>query len=78
MGMTGAGGALNMFNLLVFPAIVEDHYTVGGSYAFSKMTSLDLAYTYADETTETFAGLMGPSSVKHSQQGVSAQLNFNF
>lgn len=76
----GAPGlALNMFNLLGFPATVEDHYTVGGSYAFSKMTSLDLAYTYADEAKDSFANIMGSTSnVKHSQQGVSAQLNFNF
>lgn len=72
----GAPGlALNMFNLLGFPATVEDHYTVGGSYAFSKMTSLDLAYTYADEAKDSMGST---SNVKHSQQGVSAQLNFNF
>lgn len=75
----GAPGlALNMFNLLGFPATVEDHYTVGGSYAFSKMTSLDLAYTYADEAKDSFANMGSTSNVKHSQQGVSAQLNFNF
>lgn len=75
----GAPGlALNMFNLLGFPATVEDHYTVGGSYAFSKMTSLDLAYTYADEAKDSFANISSTSNVKHSQQGVSAQLNFNF
>lgn len=71
----------NLFNLLGFPAIVEDHYTVGGSYAISKMTSFDLAYVYAPETTEnyTLAGV-GYTTIKtnHSQQGVSAQLNFNF
>ena len=73
------GGALNMFNLLGFPATVEDHYTIGGSYAFSKMTSLDLAYTYADEAKDSFTNVFGTTStVKHSQQGVSAQLNFNF
>jgi len=86
-GATGDGAALNMFNLLGFPAIVEDHYTVGGSYAFSKMTSLDLAYVYTPEVTETYSmaafsafGPMNPTSVstKHSQQGVTAQLNFNF
>ncbi|MFZ2890072.1 OmpP1/FadL family transporter [Sulfuricurvum sp.] len=72
----------NLFNLLGFPGIVEDHYTVGGSYAFSKMTSLDLAYVYADETTETFTatGMTGDNKVstKHSQDAVSMQLNFNF
>lgn len=72
---------INLFNLLAFPGIVEDHYTVGGSYAFSKLTSVDLAYTYADSTNEDFAApgfTGGRVQTKHSQQGVSAQLNFNF
>lgn len=82
---TGAEAAMNMFNLLGFPATVEDHYTIGGSYAFSKFTSVDLAFQYADETTDTFEtgdlagmGLAPTVSTKHSQTGVSAQLNFNF
>lgn len=76
--------ATNVLNLLGFPAIIEDHYTVGGSYAFSKMTSLDLAYVYAPETTEHFnqsaSGLSAGYNIKtkHSQDAVSMQLNFNF
>ncbi|WP_367188004.1 OmpP1/FadL family transporter, partial [Sulfuricurvum sp. RIFOXYD2_FULL_44_160] len=76
-----AGGiAFNMLNLLGFPAIVEDHYTVGGSYAFSKMTSVDLAYAYADETEESYSmgNTFGQIKTKHSQDSVSVQLNFNF
>lgn len=79
--ITAPGGVpTNMLNLLGFPATVEDHYTVGGSYAFSKMTSLDLAYTYADEVKDTFqlGAPFGTISTKHSQQGISAQVNFNF
>lgn len=71
---TALGGAANMLNLLGFPATVEDHYTVGGTYAFSKMTSLDLAYVYSPEETKTF----GTTTTKHSQDAVSMQLNFNF
>ena len=79
----GAPGALvNVFNLLGFPAIVEDHYTVGGSYAFNKMASIDVAYVYADETKENFAaGAFTPTGrieTKHSQDAVSVQVNFNF
>ncbi len=48
------GAALNMLNLLGFPAIVEDHYTIGASYAFSKLVSLDVAYVYVPETTERY------------------------
>jgi long-chain fatty acid transport protein len=79
-------GALdNLFNLLGFPAIVEDHYTVGASYGFSKMTSVDLAYVYSPEVTETystsmFSGLGFPTEIttKHSQQAASFQLNLKF
>jgi len=81
------GGSTNVLNLLGFPAIVEDHYTVGGSYNISKSTSIDLAYVYVPETTEKFNVMMPdgtggylPSTIetKHSQQAVSAQVNFNF
>ncbi|MCW9026203.1 MAG: outer membrane protein transport protein [Thiovulaceae bacterium] len=79
--------AINMFNLLGFPAIVESHFTIGGSYAFDKETSLDLAYTYAPEVTQTysiaqFAGF-GPNNptqieTKHSQTSLSIGLNYSF
>lgn len=79
------GNAMNMFNLLGFPATVETHYTVGASYEFSKTTSLDLAYVYAPEVTTTLMtmpNMAGPSdmttTVKHSQSSVSFQLNYNF
>lgn len=75
----GFGTLINTFNLLGFPAIVEDHYTVGATYGFNKTVSLDLAYTYADETKETFTSMLGSQmTTKHSQQGMSAQVNFNF
>ncbi|MBD3727719.1 MAG: outer membrane protein transport protein, partial [Moraxella osloensis] len=76
--------AINVLNLLGFPATVESHYTVGGSYAFGKTTSLDVAYVYAPEATDHFnqaaSGLSAGYNVKtkHSQSSVSAQLNFNF
>jgi len=77
-----AGSLTNVFNLLGFPAIVENHYTIGGSYAFSKMTSLDLAYAYSPETTEKFGYNLGSGATtietKHSQDAVTMQLNFNF
>ncbi|MCK9373900.1 MAG: outer membrane protein transport protein [Sulfuricurvum sp.] len=83
----GNGAALNMFNLLGFPATIVTHYTVGASYGFSKTTSLDLAYVYAPEVTDTYSmaafagfGPMNPTSIstKHSQTSGSAQLNFKF
>lgn len=86
-GATYDGGVANMFNLNGFPGIVEDHYTIGGTYAFSKMTSVDLAYVYSPEVTETYniagyaaadARVSNTISTKHSQDAVSVQLNFNF
>ncbi|MDD5052154.1 MAG: porin [Sulfuricurvum sp.] len=87
-GVTSAdGAALNMFNLLGFPATVQTHYTAGGTYAFSKMTSVDLAYMYAPQVTDTYSmaafagfGPANPTSVttKHSQSSASFQLNFKF
>jgi long-chain fatty acid transport protein len=77
-----AGSLTNVFNLLGFPAIVEDHYTVGGSYALSKATSVDLAYVYVPEASEKFRYNLGVGATtietKHSQTAVSAQLAFKF
>lgn len=74
-------GTFNMLNLLGFPATVENHYTIGGTYALSKMTSIDLAYAYAPEVSDKFVtNPTGPVTIetKHSQDSVSMQLNFNF
>ena len=76
-----ANGLTNTFNLLGFPAIVESHYAVGGSYNFSPKTALDLAFTYAPQVTNTYANFgagTGEITTKHSQTGVSAQLDYKF
>lgn len=80
-----AGSLTNVLNLLGFPATVEQHYTIGCSYGFTKMTSLDLAYVYVPETTDKFAydlsGGVNPATTittKHSQDAITAQVNFNF
>ena len=69
-----SAGYVDMLNLLGFPAVVESHATVGGTYNVSKSTSIDLAYMYVPEKTVTMSGM----TVKHSQSGVSAQLNYAF
>jgi len=72
-------GLINTFNLLGFPAIVQSHVAVGGTYKFNKQTSLDVAYTYAFSTTDTYKNFLGQNiSTTHSQDGVSAQLNYKF
>lgn len=77
----GVGTAKNVLNLLGFPAIVEEHYTIGGTYNVSKQTSVDLAYVYVPETTAHYnasAGAGYNTTTKHSQDAVSVQLNFTF
>jgi long-chain fatty acid transport protein len=83
-GATVDGAIYNLFNLLGFPATVEKHYTIGGTYELSDSASLDLAYAYAPEVTDTF-GLAAftaysITSIKttHSQDSLSFQLNFKF
>ena len=84
------GNAINQFNLLGFPATIESHYTLGGSYDISKTTSIDLAYVYAPETETTlqtmpYMDMQNPENSRdseitatHSQQSVSLQLNYIF
>ena len=74
-----SAGLVNTFNLLGFPGIVESHITLGGSFAMSKQTSIDLAYVYAPEVTETFKNFMGQDiTTKHSQSSLSVGVNYNF
>ena len=46
--------AINFFNLAGFPAVVEEHFTVGGDYSVSDALSLSFAFVYSPEVTETF------------------------
>lgn len=78
-----ANAALNTFNLLGFPATTESHIGIGGTYAFTQQMAVDLAYTYAPETTTEFAtpnqmDQTATTEVKHSQNAVSVQLNYTF
>ena len=79
-GAAGLSGSLvNTFNLLGFPGIVTTHYTIGATYALSEQTSFDFAYTYAPEVTETYTNFVGQDiTTKHSQQGVTIGLNYDF
>lgn len=82
-GAAFEGALVNVMNLLGFPAIVEKHYTVGGTYAFSEKTSVDLAYVHSPKKSNSYStmGMTGfPTEIKtaHKQNAVTAQLNFNF
>jgi len=73
------GGLVNTFNLLGFPGIVDSHVTFGGSYALSEKTSVDVAYAYAPEVTETFTNFAKQDiTTKHSQSSLSVGVNYNF
>jgi len=48
-----ANQAINMFNNHFFPAVVEDHFTVGGGVAIGKNTTLEGAFVYADKVSKT-------------------------
>jgi long-chain fatty acid transport protein len=76
---SSANTVLNTLNLLGFPATVEKHYTVGGSYAFTKSTSVDLAYVYASAKDQAYDNMLqSTTTTKHTQDAFSAQLNLNF
>jgi long-chain fatty acid transport protein len=82
-GTTQAGAAMNMFNLLGFPATAEDHYAIGGTYKISNSVSLDLAVVYANTSSKSFdvSGLFGPGakiSNDHSEISTSFQLSYTF
>ena len=82
-GSTGNGAKVNFFNLAGFPAIVEDHYTLGGDYSLSDNFDMSLALVYSPEVTESFStvGFLGAGStanVKHSQQALTVGATYKF
>ncbi len=83
------GNALNLMNLLGFPATAEDHYTIGGTYVLTDALALDLAYVYAPKTTTTMNTIVGlnpmtgemftgPSTVEHTESSFTFQLSYKF
>jgi len=83
------GNAVNLFNLLGFPATAEDHYTIGGGYEFTDHFYVDLAYVYAPKTSTTMQTITGfnaqtgelytgESTVDHTESSLSFQLSYRF
>ena len=79
--------AVNTFNLIGFPAITENHVTLGAGIAFSKTVSLDVAYVYGwtsgqtgDVITNPAGGpnSVGSATVDNDQNSISAMVKFNF
>jgi len=79
---TGANPAIDMFNLLGFPATAKNHFTFGGSYEFSKNFSTDVTVVYSPKakTSANLGGMMGMTKVynEHSELGVTVQFNYKF
>jgi len=75
----GASVLNNTLNLLGFPANAEQHYTLGGSYKVSEAFSIDLAYVYAPEASDTFTKtqVRVPITTKHTENSVSFQLVYS-
>lgn len=79
-------GVVNMFNNLMFPAIVKDSYTLGGGYSLSKALDIEVAAVFSPKVTTTFdisdAAGAPPGSVfnttTHSQEAYSVSLRYKF
>jgi len=75
------GDTMNLFNYAMFPATVEQAYSIGGGFDIGKGMSIDLAYTLAPEVTDTVSATtvgVGDITTKHSQTATTFALNFKF
>ena len=80
------GGVVNMFNNLMFPAIVKESYTFGGGYSMTKALDLELSAMIAPEVKKTVdisdAAQQAPGTVSntttHSQQSYTISLRYRF
>jgi long-chain fatty acid transport protein len=81
-GMSQFG--VSYFNLIGFPAITEEHYTLGLGYKITGGFSIDFAYTYAPGVKVTHEGQNGSmlQGVKitgyNEQSAFTAALRYNF
>jgi len=72
-------GLTNTFNLLGFPGTQEEHVTIGATYKFSEVYSMDLAAVFALENTETMNNFLGQQiTTDHSEDSYSIQINYSF
>jgi len=67
----------------LWPAIVEDHYTVGFGYAFSKQSQLNFALSYVPEVSVTGTGPAMPAGnggmiIEHSQMNWQLMYSYSF
>ena len=82
----GQNGIGNMFNNLMFPAIIKSSYTLGGGYSLSKNLGFDASLVISPKVTSTVdisdARGLAPGSLfnttTHSQRSYSASLRYTF
>jgi long-chain fatty acid transport protein len=65
----------NKFENPLFPAIVKNHVTLGGGYAFSKASSIDFSFVYAPEVKVTNG--QGVTTT-HSQMNEQIMYSYRF
>ena len=75
------GDTLNLANYAMFPATVEDHYTLGGGYDISKSISISGAFSYAPKVSDTVDATnvgVGSITTTHSQTATTVALKYKF
>ena len=53
-GSTYPNAGINFFNLAGFPAVVENHFTIGGDYDISDKLGLSMSLVYSPEVTVAY------------------------
>jgi long-chain fatty acid transport protein len=64
----------------LFPAIVEEHYTIGFGYAFDNVSDVNFSFTYAPEVSQTVSagGLYAGTKITHSQSNAQLMYSHRF
>ena len=63
----------------LWPAIVEDHYTVGFGYAFSKQSQINFGLSYVPEVSVTGTGTQNAGmTIEHSQMNWQLMYSYAF
>lgn len=88
-GATGSDyrkSAVNMFNNMFFPAVVENSYTFGGGYSLSEELDIEGSVVISPEVTKTvqiphfdqFSTGILTNTTTHSQKSYSLSLRYRF
>lgn len=65
-------------NNLIFPAVVEQHYTAGFTYGLNNHWNIGAAYMYAPKKTYTAPAMAGGSSVNLKESAFVFNLGYKF